>query len=100
MSLKQRKIVNAIVAAAITASVGLSADAAPKTPPMEKCYGIVKAGKNDCGSSHGNACAAQSKRDNDPNAWIFLPKGTCDKIVGGSTTPPSTNSNPPATNSK
>ncbi len=52
---------------------------------FEKCYGIAKAGKNDCGSGT-EACAGQSTTDNAKNAWIGLPKGTCDKIVGGSTT--------------
>ena len=48
----------------------------------EKCAGIVKAGKNDCGTSK-NACAGQVKGDNDPEAWINVPKGTCERIVGG-----------------
>jgi uncharacterized membrane protein len=51
----------------------------------EKCYGIAKAGMNDCGSST-EACAGQSKEDGAKNAWLGLPKGTCNKIVGGSTT--------------
>lgn len=50
---------------------------------MEKCAGIVKAGHNDCGTkAHG--CAAQAKTDAHPSEWVFLPKGTCDKLVGGS----------------
>ena len=51
---------------------------------FEKCYGVAKAGKNDCASG-ANACAGQSKADNDKSAWIGLPKGTCDRIVGGVT---------------
>ena len=49
----------------------------------EKCYGIVKAGKNDCGGP-SNSCAATSKTDGDKGAWLYVPKGTCEKIVGGS----------------
>ncbi|MFA5240757.1 MAG: DUF2282 domain-containing protein [Sulfuricella sp.] len=49
---------------------------------MEKCGGIVKAGKNDCDSA-ANACAGTSKMDSDKSAWILVPKGTCAKIVGG-----------------
>jgi uncharacterized membrane protein len=49
---------------------------------MEKCAGIVKAGKNDCGSA-GNACAGTAKKDGEKDAWILVPKGTCAKIVGG-----------------
>ena len=55
------------------------ANAAAET---EKCAGIVKAGKNDCGTSK-NACAGQVKADNDAEAWISVPKGTCDRIAGG-----------------
>ncbi len=50
--------------------------------PMEKCAGIAKAGKNDCGSA-ANACAGTSKTNADKSAWILVPKGTCAKIVGG-----------------
>jgi uncharacterized membrane protein len=49
---------------------------------QEKCAGVVKAGKNDCGTSV-SACAGTSKKDNDAEAWIFVPKGTCERIAGG-----------------
>jgi len=49
---------------------------------MEKCMGIVKKGMNDCGTSK-HACAGQAKTDGDKEEWIYVPKGTCDKIVGG-----------------
>jgi uncharacterized membrane protein len=52
----------------------------------EKCYGVVKAGKNDCQTST-HACAGQVKMDSDPMSWIYLPKGACEKIVGGSLEP-------------
>ena len=48
----------------------------------EKCAGIVKAGKNDCGTST-NSCAGQAKADRDSEVWIYVPKGTCDRIAGG-----------------
>jgi len=48
----------------------------------EKCAGIVKAGKNDCGTSV-SSCAGTAKADNDKEAWILVPAGTCDKIAGG-----------------
>ncbi|MGH8752080.1 MAG: BufA1 family periplasmic bufferin-type metallophore [Burkholderiales bacterium] len=47
----------------------------------EKCAGIVKAGKNDCGTS-ATSCAGTITRDGHPEAWVYLPKGTCEKIVG------------------
>ncbi len=53
---------------------------------MEKCYGIVKAGKNDCQTS-SSSCAGTAEVDNKPTAFIVVPKGTCEKIVGGSLKP-------------
>ncbi len=52
----------------------------------EKCYGVAKAGKNDCaGGAH--ACAGQSTKDSSGKEFLKLPKGTCARLVGGSTTP-------------
>lgn len=51
----------------------------------EKCYGVAKAGKNDC-AGKGHSCAGQSKADGDGGEWIKLPKGTCEKLVNGSLT--------------
>ncbi len=47
---------------------------------VEKCYGVAKAGKNDC-AGKTNGCAGESKVDNDPEAWIYVPAGVCDKLV-------------------
>jgi len=52
----------------------------------EKCYGIAKAGKNDCQTAN-SSCAGTSRRDGQKDAWIYVPAGTCDKLVGGSTQP-------------
>jgi uncharacterized membrane protein len=52
---------------------------------MEKCYGVAKAGKNDCaGPAH--ACAGQSKVDGGGKEWLSVPKGTCERLAGGSLT--------------
>jgi uncharacterized membrane protein len=51
----------------------------------EKCYGVAKAGKNDC-AGKGHSCAGQSKSDGDGAEWIKVPKGTCEKLVNGSLT--------------
>ncbi len=48
---------------------------------FEKCAGIVKAGKNDCGTSK-HACAGQATKDGDKEEWAYVPNGTCDKLVG------------------
>ncbi len=51
----------------------------------EKCYGVAKAGANDCASAAGtHSCAGQSKVDNDPGEWKFVASGTC-KQAGGLT---------------
>lgn len=62
-----------------------SAQAVPDQPSQwEKCAGIAKAGKNDCGALDGShSCAGQAKADNSPNEWVYVPAGTCNKITGG-----------------
>lgn len=77
-----------IIVSAIAAAIGLSISTGPAlaADKPEKCYGVVKAGKNDCGTAK-HSCAGVSKADNAPDEWVFMPKGLCDKIVGGSTTP-------------
>jgi len=48
---------------------------------QERCYGVAKAGKNDCATST-SACVGTAKQDNQKDAWIYVPKGTCTKIAG------------------
>src|SRR2546423_5966977 len=69
------------------AADGLRGGPAPKPKfEAEKCYGISKAGKNDCQTAN-SSCAGTSKRDNQGDAWIYIPAGSCDKVVGGSKEP-------------
>ena len=85
MSQKVDAMVKGAVAAVV--AVGLSTASAPSmasSVKMEKCYGVVKKGQNDCGTSQ-HACAGQAVKDADKNEWLYLPKGTCDKLVGGDT---------------
>ena len=50
----------------------------------EKCAGVAKAGQNDCGSLNGtHSCGGYAEADNDPNEWVYVPKGICEKITGG-----------------
>ena len=74
----------AILAAAIGGLVSLTAvqtTFAADDTATEKCYGIAKAGKNDCaGAKH--ACAGQGTAERSSNEWIKLPKGTCERIAG------------------
>ncbi len=64
--------------------VGNQAIAAKKD--FEKCYGVAKAGKNDCQTAT-SSCAGTSKVDRKADAFIAVPKGTCGKIAGGSLSP-------------
>jgi uncharacterized membrane protein len=81
-----RTILNLALAGVLAAGLATQAQAADKPDKGEKCYGIVKASKNDCQTA-SSACAGQSKTDAQPDAFIYVPKGTCDRIVGGTTTP-------------
>jgi uncharacterized membrane protein len=85
----RRIIVSSAVAAVVALGTvgGVGAQPAPKPDfKFEKCYGVAKAGKNDCQTSN-TACAGTSKVDGRKDAWIYVPHGTCAKIVGGSLTP-------------
>ena len=79
---------NPVITAAIGAVLLLGAGPSTATPSTttEKCYGIAKAGQNDCATgSHG--CAGEAKLPGAKNEWLSVPTGLCNKIVGGSTTP-------------
>ena len=68
---------------ALTASVaaGLAVTpAAAQKAPQEKCYGVSKAGKNDCAAGPGTSCAGTSTRDYQGNAWTYVKKGSCTSI--------------------
>jgi uncharacterized membrane protein len=64
------------VAGAAIGSVAVAADG-----DQEQCAGIVKAGKNDCATTT-NACHGHVEKDATPEAWIYLPKGTCERLAG------------------
>jgi len=73
------------IAAALAAALAVPV-AAQAQANMEKCYGVSKAGKNDC-QTGASSCAGTSKKDSQADAWISVPKGACDRIVGGKLTP-------------
>ena len=83
MSTRKTAIHTAI--AGVLALAAMPAAQAQSTPdakaPTEKCYGIAKAGQNDCGTAR-HTCAGQSKKDNAPDEWKYVPKGTCEKVGG------------------
>ena len=82
---------NLLIASAVAAALALPAVAAAQAGPTpapsyaaEKCFGIAKAGANDCASMTGtHSCAGMSKVDADPNEWVYVPAGYCSRIVGG-----------------
>ena len=79
----KRKLLTSAVAGMI--ALGLAHNA-PAEEGKDKCYGIAKAGQNDCAAGK-HACAGQSTADNDPISWKYVAKGTCEQ-VGGKTTAP------------
>jgi uncharacterized membrane protein len=98
-----QKACTAVLALGLTTAAGSLAAADTKTDPkpnsssstvtpapakdpggMEKCYGIVKKGMNDCAAG-AHSCQGTATKSGDPSEWIFVPKGTCNKIVNGVT---------------
>ena len=64
-------------------ALGLASHAVAQDKAKEKCYGIAKAGQNDCANLAGShSCAGQSKVDNDPGEWKYVPAGTCKSLKG------------------
>jgi uncharacterized membrane protein len=89
MGKTSKTVVISAVAAALSLPYFALAQAGPAPAPKfesEKCYGVAKAGKNDCQTAN-TSCAGTSKKDNQGDAWIYMPKGSCDKVVGGSLQP-------------
>lgn len=84
---------HALIAAALAAVCSASTATAATTgmtgsADTEKCYGVAKAGQNDCAASDGShSCAGQARTDNAAVEWKHVAKGTCEKI-GGKTTAP------------
>ena len=77
--MNQRALIAATAAAVMSLTVALPAAAQEK----EKCFGIAKAGQNDCASVTGaHSCAGQSKVDMDKMEWKYVAKGTCKDMKG------------------
>ena len=76
------KLSNVAIVGAAAAFVSTAAVASPvkPQPTKDKCYGISKAGQNDCAAGAGTTCAGTSKRDYQGNAWKYVAKGTCAAI--------------------
>ncbi|NNC47013.1 MAG: DUF2282 domain-containing protein [Sphingomonas sp.] len=91
---------NLAAISAASALLGLAAVATPaaadhhgKKADKEKCYGVAKAGQNDCAAGPGTSCAGTSKIDYQGNAWKYVEAGKCVKM-GGSLKPKEGNKKP------
>jgi uncharacterized membrane protein len=79
--MNQRLIVSGALASAL--ALGLVGPVAAQDKGKEKCFGVAKAGQNDCANLSGShSCAGQSKVDNAPDEWKYVPKGTCKDMKG------------------
>jgi len=73
-----------MIGAGALLALGANAAAAQNRPSgqaeMEKCYGVSKAGQNDCAAGPGTTCAGTSKVDYQQNSWKLVPTGTCEAM--------------------
>lgn len=80
------RTVRIVTAACVGIGLSTLAIAAPKWAKkgdtIVKCKGVARKGKNDCGANN-HACSGKATKDRDPNEWIYVPKGVCEKIAGG-----------------
>lgn len=84
-----KSLIGSALAAATSLAACSAAFAGPAPQPefsFEKCYGVVKAGQNDCQTAT-HSCAGTSTADNQGDAWVYVPAGTCGKLAGGATEP-------------
>ena len=82
--MEKQTILSVAIGGLLALGLAGNASAAEKKMDMEKCYGVAKAGMNDCGSKKaGHSCAGQASKNSDANDFVALPKGTCNKIAGG-----------------
>jgi uncharacterized membrane protein len=85
----KRALIRSALAGVIAVGLGQAqaqAQDGPSAAGREKCYGIAKAGQNDCGTAT-HACAGLAKKDKAPDEWKYVAKGTCTKL-GGKLKPP------------
>ncbi len=82
--MKSQKV---LLATAISGAIALGSmalsGAALADEDKEQCYGVAKAGHNDCQTAN-SSCAGTSTMDNQGDAFIVVPKGLCERLAGGS----------------
>jgi len=86
--MNHQAMIQAAVAGILALGLTASVAAGPVTPKagQEKCYGIAKAGQNDCGTAK-HACAGEAKVNGDPTEWKYVAKGTCENVGGNPIAP-------------
>lgn len=87
-----KQAIHTIIAGAFATTMGTAAAFAEHheevSAEKEKCYGVAKAGHNDCANAAGtHACAGMAETDSEGGEWISLPKGICERLAGGSLEP-------------
>lgn len=81
--MNQKLIISSALAGLIVLGAAGNAAADDKPASREKCFGVAKAGQNDCANATGtHSCAGQAKVDKAPEEWNYVAKGTCDKLGG------------------
>jgi uncharacterized membrane protein len=82
---------SALVASSVLGALALAATSTHAGPMAasekgQKCYGVAKAGHNDCAAGV-HSCAGQSTKNMDKSSYVLLPAGACEKLAGGSLSP-------------
>lgn len=81
MTISKTFLRSALSSALLLSAATVATTAFASDESKEQCAGVIKAGKNDCATTM-NACHGHVEADASPMAWIYLPKGTCEKIAG------------------
>ena len=77
----QKTVIRSALMGLVALGVAGAGTAQAQSQPKEKCYGVSKAGQNECAAGK-HSCAGTSRVDNDPTAWKLVAKGTCEKMGG------------------
>jgi uncharacterized membrane protein len=82
--MEKQQILSVAIGGLLALGLAGNASAAETKVEMEKCFGIAKAGLNDCASKKAShSCAGQAGKNGDANDFVAVPKGTCNKIANG-----------------
>ena len=80
---KRQALLATALSAVCLVGLGTAQAEDKKSAEKEKCFGVAKAGQNDCATANGtHSCAGQAKKDMDLNEWKYVVKGTCEKAGG------------------